>query len=128
MDQATSPADAWERSAEPTDVATDPPAVTDGSRTDVIISLATWDRPSSSVQVNGYVAGLVEDGGTCTLLLKRDGTTATATSSASSDATTTVCDLLQVAGPLDAGTWSATVTYRSATVDEASSTAEVVIP
>jgi hypothetical protein len=93
------------------------PAVTDPpqpAEIDVVLSLTSWD-PAAGVVASGYVSPVIEDGGTCTLELSRDGETVTAATDGLADASTTVCGGLQVAGDdLAAGTWTAVLRYESA--------------
>lgn len=95
-------------------VATDEPVVATGSEVAVTATYAEWDASLGQVVVGGYVAGVVENGGTCTLTLTQGGKTATRTVDAAADASTTVCGAVSVDGDeLAAGTWSAVLSYRS---------------
>lgn len=117
--------------AEPQDVATDPdPEPSSGSDTgvvpdvEVVTSYAGWDATSGDVAAAGYVTGVVEDGGTCTLTLSRSGQEVVVEAPGLADASTTACGGLEVAGTaLAPGQWSAVLAYRS---DAASGTAEPV--
>ena len=118
--------------AEPQDVATDPdPEPSSGSDTggvvpdvEVVTSYAGWDATSGDVAAAGYVTGVVEDGGTCTLTLSRSGQEVVVEAPGLADASTTACGGLEVAGTaLAPGQWSAVLAYRS---DAASATAEPV--
>lgn len=66
------------------------------------------------VTVNGFVAGVVEDGGTCTAVLSGGGATSRASAPAFADASATWCDPL-VLDPVDGdvGGWSVVLTYSS---------------
>jgi hypothetical protein len=76
------------------------------------------------VQVGGFVAGVVEDGGTCTLTLTKGGETVVGTSEARGDASTTTCGAVIVSGDkVSAGGWQGVLSYRSA---ERSGTAPAV--
>lgn len=97
------------------------PVAEDGDAT-VQVSYADWT--GSGVEVNAVVLDRVEDGGTCTVTLTRDGETREASAAAFADVTTTICEPLTLAGAdLAAGTWRAVVSYDS---DRASGTAEAV--
>ncbi|MGY1726598.1 hypothetical protein ACI79J_06470 [Geodermatophilus sp. SYSU D01062] len=117
-------------SAEPTDVATDPPleAPEDGNVT-VVLTYADWEQDLPGVTVGAYVEAVAESGGTCTLTLEGQGRTASATVSGEREPESTSCPGLTVPGEeLASGTWTATVTYES---DEYSGTSEpldVVVP
>ena len=108
-----------------------PPAPTQESRADVDVTLTfvTWNGTTAAVEVGSYVAGVVENGGTCTLRLERDGNVVTAASDALADAASTSCGILAVAGSaLTGGTWSASVEYTSATSTGTSEAMEVAVP
>jgi hypothetical protein len=79
------------------------------------------------VQANGFVAGVIEDGGTCTLTLTRGGDEVSVRATASADATTTSCGLLETGTGLAAGTWEAVLTYTSQDADGTSQTAKVTV-
>ncbi|GAA4322469.1 hypothetical protein [Klenkia terrae] len=129
--------------AEPTQVATDAPApgvdpsptatdpATDPAPTaglDVVLTYAQYQSDTGTVQANGFVSGVIEDGGTCTLTLRRDGAEVDVRTLGSADATTTSCGLLETGTDLTPGTWDAQLTYSSATGDGSSATGEVVVP
>ncbi|TYP89870.1 hypothetical protein [Blastococcus xanthinilyticus] len=108
-------------SAEPTDVATDPPPSPSGTpepneEREVAVTLTfagVLDR-GSAVEAAGFV-DVREDGGTCTLTLTRDGTTRTSELPATPDASTTACGGLAVPlSDLASGTWEAVLSYESA--------------
>jgi hypothetical protein len=114
----------------PTSVATDTSVRAPEGVAQVALTYAGWDAPSASVEVDAFVGDLIEDGGTCTLTLSRAGTGSRVVSgAASADATTTICAPLHVAGDqLASGTWTATVTYSSASGSGSSDPAEVTVP
>jgi hypothetical protein len=113
---------------EPTAVATDETTEPTGGRVDVVLSYAGFDAPSGTVQANGFAAGVLEDGGTCTLTLSRSGEEVSTTSSASADASTTTCGLLQTDPGVGPGTWEAVLTYSSDDARGTSQTVQVVVP
>jgi hypothetical protein len=114
--------------AEPSLVATDAPATTSGDQVQVVLTYASFDAASGTVQANGFAAGLIEDGGTCTLTLTQGGDTVTATSTAAADASTTSCGLLETAAGLAAGTWDAVLAYSSDNARGESEAVEVTVP
>src|SRR3569833_4255032 len=64
----------------PTNVATDEPvtlAPTDDG--DIFITYAAWNNDTSAGEVGGYLRGIVEDNGTCTLTLTRGEVVVTGT-------------------------------------------------
>jgi hypothetical protein len=113
---------------EPTTVATDKPTKPTGGRVDVVLTYAGFDAPSGTVQANGFAAGVLEDGGTCTLTLSRSGEQITVTSAASADASTTTCGLLETDPGVGPGTWDAVLAYSSDDAQGTSQSMQVVVP
>ena len=113
----------------PEDVAVDEPPAPVGNRADVLVTYAAWDGTNSSVEVNGFVASRVEDGGTCTLTLTQGDESRTASTEAFADATTTVCPpLLVPGGELHPGRWEAVLAYTSDSSTGTSEAVEVDVP
>jgi hypothetical protein len=114
----------------PTDVATDAPvpvASTGASRVSIVY--ADWTTTSGAVEVGGFVGGVVESDGTCTLTLTQGSTSVTASLPGEPDATSTSCAGLEVPGAqLAPGTWTAVVTYESSTSRGESPAVEVQVP
>jgi hypothetical protein len=115
---------------EPTAVATDPaPSVgptTDGA---LQVTFAAWDDAAGGVAVDGFLPAVVEETGTCTLTLTKDGDTATASVPGTASASTTACGGAVVPGSqLSTGTWTAVLTYRSPTSTGSSAPIEVAVP
>ncbi|TFV64178.1 hypothetical protein E4P41_02795 [Geodermatophilus sp. DF01-2] len=112
---------------DPADVATDT-AVPEG--VSVQITYATVDAAAGGVVVGGYVAGVIEDGGTCRLVLAQDGQSFSAESEGLADVSNTTCGQLVVpTGSLTSGTWDATLSYSSpAGAERAASTTAVEVP
>lgn len=71
---------------------------------------------NSNVEINSYVNGIVENGGTCTLTLTNGSQKVTKQVTGEKDANTTLCPQFVVSG-LAIGEWTATVTYNSATAE-----------
>jgi hypothetical protein len=95
-------------------MATDPPQPTD-ARAQVVLSYASLDPHAGVVSGAGYVTPVIEDGGTCVLVLTKGSSTVTATSTGKADAATTDCGNLEVPrSRLSAGTWQAALKYSSA--------------
>jgi hypothetical protein len=113
---------------EPTSVATDKPTEATGGRVDVVLTYVGFDASAGTVQANGFAAGVLENGGTCTLTLSRSGEEVTATSTASADASTTTCGLLESDPGVGPGTWNAVLTYSSGHAHGTSQSAQVVVP
>ncbi|SSC24636.1 Hypothetical protein KLENKIAIHU_3252 [Klenkia terrae] len=98
----------------PGDVATDRP-VDVGSGSRVVVTYAAWSSDTGKIDASAYVAGVVEDGGTCTVTATSAAATRSASSAASADATTTVCADLVVPWSAADGSPSVVVGYQSAT-------------
>jgi hypothetical protein len=113
---------------EPTKVATDAPVSRNNGQVQVALTYATFDESSGTVQASGFVAGIIEDGGTCTLTLTSGSDEVTARSTAVADATTTTCGLLQTGPGLAAGTWHAALSYTSDAAEGTSQPTEVTVP
>jgi len=96
---------------------------TDGKRSvSVVISYA--DLSGDDVQVNSYVSGIFEDGGTCTLTLTNGSKTVTKTGQGAGDASHTDCAPFSIPqSELGSGSWKAVVSYSSNDADGASSPA-----
>lgn len=110
-------------------VATDAPVPTDGSRTAVVLTFAEWDGAGSAVDAAGFVQGVVEDGGICTLTVSRGSAQVTAQGAAEADAATTTCGSLSVPGhSLAPGSWQVRLSYTSAGVDVSSDVVTVEVP
>jgi hypothetical protein len=114
----------------PTDVATDDPvtvAPTDDG--EVFITYAQWSNDTSAIEVGGYVAGVIEDDGTCTLTLTRGEVVVTGTVAGTPNASSTSCGGLSIPGnQLGTGHWNAVVTYDSSTSHGSSETVDVEVP
>jgi hypothetical protein len=96
-------------------IATDEPVVVSGTVVPVVVTFSGWNAVSEEVQVGGYVPGVVEDGGTCTLTLTQGDRSVAAEADATADAATTACGAVTVRGTeLSDGTWSAVLSYESA--------------
>jgi hypothetical protein len=95
-------------------VATDEPHVVTDSAVPVTVTYFGWNADAQQVQVGGYVGGVVEEGGVCTLTLTKGGTTVTGRTEALPDASTTACGEITVPGDeVSAGTWRAVLSYSS---------------
>lgn len=110
-------------------VAMDPPAKTGGGKVDVVITQGGWGPSGTAVEVSGYVAGVVENGGTCRVTLSHDGETVTAKHTGLADATTTACGAIEVGDEdMSSGWWKAVLSYESPTSTGASAPTDVLVP
>lgn len=110
-------------------VATDPPAVTTGGAVDVVLTHAGWHDDPDGVDVEGFVSGVVEDGGTCRVVLTRDDEVVTVEAAAVADASTTVCPPMALDGAtVVPGVWQVELSYASSTSTGAAPVAEILVP
>lgn len=68
-------------------------------------------------EISAYVSGIIEEGGTCTATLTKDGKTLTKTSKGFGNVSYTSCEPIDVSGSLENGNWSVVVSYSSGTTD-----------
>ncbi|MCW2637423.1 MAG: uncharacterized protein JWQ99_3790 [Blastococcus sp.] len=95
-------------------LATDPPVVVKSADAPVSVTFYGWQAADRQLVVGGYVGGVVESDGTCTLTLTKGGAKVTERVSASPDAASTACGAVAVPGSrLAAGTWQAVLSYAS---------------
>jgi hypothetical protein len=117
---------AIEPPADPEDVATDTATPAAAA---LQITFAGADDVAGGVVVGAYIAGLIEDGGECSLTLSGNGQPVSVTTDSVPDASTTSCGQLLVPyAEVAPGTWTADVTYASPgghSVAGASTTIEV---
>lgn len=76
--------------------------------------ITSWGQANEKVEVAARVPGVLEEGGTCTLTLKKDGVTRSATSQGIANVSEVSCGFIAIPrSSLTAGEWSATVSYSS---------------
>ena len=122
---ATSPATSsapYTIKPEPTFVASDPPPTSTGP--EVVLTFAGYEASTGTVRANGFVAGVVQEGASCTLTLTSGDREISTSSAADADATTTSCGLLETEAGVPSGTWQATLSYSGTR----SSSVEVEVP
>lgn len=113
----------------PTAVATDAPRPATGRDVAVTVTYSGWDDRAADVEVDGFVTGVVEQGGTCTLTLTSGSSTVTEQHPAHADASTTQCGTVTVPGSrLAPGSWRAVLGYSSATSNGTSAPVPVTVP
>ena len=104
---------------------TPPPSNGKQSVTPTISYVGQYD---AAIEASAFVSTIFEDGGICTLTLTHNGQSVTKTSPASKDAKTTRCELFAFDAKelrqKGAGTWTATVSYESATAKGTSQPSE----
>lgn len=111
-------------------VATDEPvSSTGGDSVTVVLTYLDWAPGRPGVEAGGLVSGVVEGGGTCTLVLTDGADTVTTSSPGLADAASTVCGGLTVdGGDLVPGTWQGSLEYSSASSSGVSVAVEVEVP
>lgn len=76
--------------------------------------ITSWGQANGKVEVAARVPGILEEGGLCTLTLKRGDVTRTGSSNAMANVSEVSCGFIAIPrSSLTAGEWSATVTYSS---------------
>lgn len=80
----------------------------------VVVDASQYDKV---VEVRAYVSNILEDGGKCTAVFTRNGTTVSKASNAFRDATTTQCRPIEIPRSEfpTAGEWQVVMKYKSAT-------------
>lgn len=95
----------------------------------VVVTYWHWNGDAGAVEAAGYVDGVIEDGGTCTLTLTRSGTVLSGDAPAISDASSTSCGTVGVPVPAgNAGDWEAVLAYESSAGRSSSETFTVTVP
>lgn len=90
------------------------PSTTPTSNEKVTPIITSWGQANGKVEVAARVPGILEEGGLCTLTLKRGGETRTGSSNAMANVSEVSCGFIGIPrSSLTAGEWSATVTYSS---------------
>jgi hypothetical protein len=114
----------------PTEVATDAPVtVAPSTASRISIVYSEWNATSRAVEIGGFLGGVVESDGTCTVTLTQGSTSVDASLPGTPDATSTSCAGLAVPGTeLAPGPWTAVLTYESSTSRGESRTVEVQVP
>jgi hypothetical protein len=117
---------------DPTGVATDapvpaPPAVTGEVR--VRLTYSDYDEAADAVELTGYVPGVSDAAGTCTLTLTQAGRTATASVPGTVNGEDTDCGgALVPRAQLAPGIWTAVLAFHSPTTSGTSVPTEVTVP
>lgn len=84
-------------------------------RKNVAVNISTYSQTSTQLKVNGFVVGVVEDGGTCTLTLTDEGGKhVSSEKNAHANATNTTCGQSIISlGSLHSGDWRVELSYSS---------------
>lgn len=96
---------------------------------DAVIVIAGADLDGLNVSASGYVAGAVENGGTCTFVFTRPEQLIEVISEAVANATTTSCGVVQAPiSQFTKGAWQVTLTYVSDKLTVTSPPTDLEIP
>lgn len=110
------------------DVATDERVAITGEAVAVTLTDWGWSAAESSLRAAGFVEGVVQAHGTCTLTATRGGVTVTAQQPALPDASTTSCGELRIPGDeLTGGIWRVVLSYESPSSAGASAPVDVEV-
>lgn len=104
------------------------PVTTDSGKRSVTPTITYAGQYGSQVEVGGFVSGVFEDGGTCTLTLQRGSAKQTAQVVGVRGANSVDCPVMAIqTGSLEKGTWEAIVSYSSPTSEGQSSTRSIEV-
>ncbi len=85
-----------------------------GDRIKVTPMIGYIESDTRGVRANGFISTMIEEGGTCTFTLSRQGTAVEASHESLADAQSTVCGLMEIGmSRLSPGNWTATISYSS---------------
>lgn len=96
----------------------------------VDVEITTWNQDETALSVNGFVSGVVENNGTCTLTLKSENSSGSVAKQriAEANATNTTCGEISIPNSsLPAGKWTAILSYSSPTAAGASTSLEIEV-
>lgn len=81
---------------------------------DAVMVFAGVDPDGTTVSASGYIAGVIENGGTCTFTFSGSGPDVIVTSEGLADSKTTSCGTVQTQiSDFTSGTWTAVLSYQS---------------
>lgn len=76
--------------------------------------ISSWGFESPNLQASGFIPGIIESGGTCTLTANKNGTDVTSSITGTENAQNVSCGLIKInRDKLTAGIWKITLTYSS---------------
>jgi hypothetical protein len=92
-----------------------------------VIVYAGFDAASSAFGASGYIAGVIENGGTCTFTFTGPSSTETVTSEGAADVSTTSCGNVELdPDAVTSGSWSVSLSYQSDATPAVTSTPSTV--
>jgi len=105
------------------------PSASMPNASDVFVNVITADVTETELEATAMVAGVIEEGGSCTLVATKGTTRRTATGTTMAGPESTYCALMTVpVTELRPGDWKITVSYKSALHSGTSSEVTVVVP
>lgn len=103
-----------------------PTTAVPADRAPVDVVLATWNVDAEGIVASAYVAGIVEEGGTCTLRARFEERDVAVQGTAVATGQNVSCGFLSIpAGSLVAGNWDVWFEYESPTYSGVSSAVEM---
>lgn len=85
-------------------------------------------RAGSDLLINGYVPGIIEDSGKCTVTLNKGDKNTSATVSGNQNAQNTSCGQITISSAkIEPGEWNAVLSYRSETATGTSSSVKMEV-
>lgn len=92
--------------------------------------ISSWGQSAGdgNVEISGYVDGVYENGGTCTLTLEKSGKRVSQSQSAALNAQNISCGFISIErSKLDPGEWTATLAYSSNTASGTSQPVKIEV-
>jgi hypothetical protein len=106
------------------------PAPNTDTTPSLMVTLSYISPSAQTVQAGGYLTGILEDNGTCTLTLTKGSLRATGTSTGFIDVNKTTCPQISIERSQlsQSGQWTAVLSYKSTKASGASAPQAVNIP
>lgn len=104
------------------------PANTPTVRSHVVPTITYADQSGNQIEVGGYVNGVFENNGTCTLTIQRAGISKTVSVAATKNVNSVDCPVMSLSTViLPKGSWQAVISYTSNTSEGQSSARSVEV-
>jgi len=99
------------------------------SKKQVTPVITNANQNGQQVTITAYIAGVFEDGGTCTMVASKGSTTVTRTTKGFADATTTSCSPFFIDRSVfpESGVWDIKITYSSSNAEGISQSTALTI-
>ena len=100
-----------------------------GQKQSVTPVISSWGQPDNQdVEVSGYVPGVFEEGGTCTVNMEKDGQKVAASKLATLSAQNVSCGFISVnRAQLSPGKWRITLSYSSTSAEGTSTAVDLEV-